>query len=267
GNSITVNTAGVYTVTGTSTCGTASATINLTQGNVPTATISSPSTILCNNSTLTLTATGGDSYLWSNGTTASATTINTPGIYAVTATNTCGSDTANFTVTSTTIDAVFTASVYSGQAPLTVDFTNNSLNYTSGSWAFGDGNVSANNNASNIFNYGGTFNVVLTVTDNAGCTDTASAIIEVVDDSLIIPNVVTPNGDGKNDTFTFNSTSIKSAETTIFNRWGKKVTSYSDWKNGWDAKDNHAGVYYYEIEIQFHNGTSKKYHGALNIIK
>jgi len=140
-------------------------------------------------------------------------------------------------------------------------------------------NASANNNASNIFNYGGTFNVVLTVTDNAGCTDTASAIIEVVDDSLIIPNVVTPNGDGKNDTFTFNSTSIKSAETTIFNRWGKKVTSYSDWKNGWDAKDNHAGVYYYEIEIQFHNGyyyeieiqfhngTSKKYHGALNIIK
>ncbi len=267
GNSITVNTAGVYTVTGTSTCGTASATFNLTQGNVPTAIISSPSTILCNNSTLTLTATGGDSYLWSNGTTTSATTINTPGIYAVTATNTCGSDTANFTVTSTTIDAAFTASVYSGQAPLTVDFTNNSLNYTSGSWAFGDGNASANNNASNIFNYGGTFNVVLTVTDNAGCTDTASATIEVVDDSLIIPNVATPNGDGKNDTFTFNSTSIKSAETTIFNRWGKKVTSYSDWKNGWDAKDNHAGVYYYEIEIQFHNGTSKKYHGALNIIK
>jgi len=151
GNSITVSTAGVYTVTGTSTCGTASATFNLTQGNVPTAIISSPSTILCNNSTLTLTATGGDSYLWSNGTTTSATTINTPGIYAVTATNTCGSDTANFTVTSTTIDAAFTASVYSGQAPLTVDFTNNSLNYTSGSWAFGDGNASANNNASKRF--------------------------------------------------------------------------------------------------------------------
>ncbi|QQR94612.1 MAG: gliding motility-associated C-terminal domain-containing protein [Bacteroidota bacterium] len=267
GSSITVSTAGIYTVTGTSTCGTASATYNLAQGSVPTAVISSPSTVLCNNSMLTLTATGGDNYLWSNGTTTSTTTVNTPGIYAVTATNSCGSDTANFTITATNIDAAFAANVYSGQAPLTVDFTNNSLNYTASSWAFGDGNTSTNNNASNIFNYGGTFNVVLTVTDNAGCTDTASAIIEVIDDSLIIPNVITPNNDGKNDVFTYSSTAIKSAETTIFNRWGKKVTSYSDWKNGWDAKDNHAGVYYYEIEIQLHNGTSKKYHGAINVIK
>lgn len=194
----------------------------MAQGAVPVALITAPSTILCNNGTLTLTATGGDSYQWSNGTTAASTTINAPGIYVVTATNTCGSDTANFTITSTTIDANFTASVYNGQAPLTVDFTNNSLNFTSGSWAFGDGNSSTNNNASNIFNYGGTFNVVLTVTDNAGCTDTASAIIEVVDDSLIIPNVITPNNDGKNDVFIYNSTAIKSAETTIFNRWGKR---------------------------------------------
>ncbi|MFZ7118697.1 MAG: hypothetical protein ACO1G1_09565, partial [Bacteroidota bacterium] len=85
GSSITVSTAGIYTVTGTSTCGTASATYNLAQGSVPTAVISSPSTVLCNNSMLTLTATGGDNYLWSNGTTTSTTTVNTPGIYAVTA--------------------------------------------------------------------------------------------------------------------------------------------------------------------------------------
>ncbi|HRB52348.1 MAG TPA: hypothetical protein PLD87_01610 [Bacteroidia bacterium] len=136
GSSITVSTAGIYTVTGTSTCGTASATYNLAQGSVPTAVISSPSTVLCNNSMLTLTATGGDNYLWSNGTTTSTTTVNTPGIYAVTATNSCGSDTANFTITATNIDAAFAANVYSGQAPLTVDFTNNSLNYTASSWAF-----------------------------------------------------------------------------------------------------------------------------------
>jgi gliding motility-associated-like protein len=265
--SITVNAAGVYTVTGTSTCGTASATFNLVQGAPPVAEITAATNVLCSNSSLTLSASGGTTYLWSNGTSGSSININLPGQYSVYATNTCGSDTADFTVVASPLLAAFTASTYNGQAPLSINFTNNSIAYTSSSWNFGNGNTASTTDAVNLFNYGGVFNVILTVADDNGCTDTASAVISVVDDTLKIPNVITPNNDGKNDVFTFNSTAIKSADVTIYNRWGNKVASYSDWKKGWDADKQQAGVYYYVIEINQYNGETKKIHGALNVIR
>ncbi|CAH0998060.1 hypothetical protein EMA8858_04195 [Emticicia aquatica] len=73
-NGQTVN-GGVYTVTVTSSAGcTASATINITVSVLPTASISGTTTI-CSGESTTLSATGGNYYLWSNGSSSAAITV------------------------------------------------------------------------------------------------------------------------------------------------------------------------------------------------
>ncbi|MBP2132090.1 PKD repeat protein [Methanomicrobium sp. W14] len=63
--------------------------------------------------------------------------------------------------------ADFTANVTSGIAPLIVNFTDlsygNGANITSWSWNFGDGSASADQNPVHVYNYGGSYNVTLTV--------------------------------------------------------------------------------------------------------
>ncbi|MCX7861787.1 MAG: gliding motility-associated C-terminal domain-containing protein, partial [Bacteroidales bacterium] len=103
---------------------------------------------------------------------------------------------------------------------------------------------------------GGTYSV--TVTDANGCT----AIKEfTVDIPLQIPNVITPNGDGKNDDFeiigvqSFNDISIE-----IFGRWGDKLfdfkgsgLEYLNPSNRWNGKHNGKdlpmGSYIYIIKL------------------
>jgi len=68
--------------------------------------------------------------------------------------------------------ANFTANITSGPAPLSVNFTDTSTGSpTSWTWSFGDGNTSAEQNPSHIYEAAGTFNVTLTAA-NAGGSDT-----------------------------------------------------------------------------------------------
>jgi PKD repeat protein len=63
--------------------------------------------------------------------------------------------------------AGFTANTSSGNAPLTVQFTNVSTNAVSYSWAFGDGTTSTSTSPSHVFSKG-TYTVVLTATNATG---------------------------------------------------------------------------------------------------
>jgi PKD repeat protein len=74
-----------------------------------------------------------------------------------------------------------TASTRSGVAPLNVNFTANTSNFSVASyaWDFGDGQTSSEPSPSHVYRSAGTFNVHLTVTDNAGATANSSIIITV----------------------------------------------------------------------------------------
>ena len=98
GPSITVNTAGTYTVTGTNGCGSDDASIEVFVGIAPVVTIlGDPS--FCDGQSTMLTASGADSYQWSTSATDPTISVNQPGMYSVTGTNACGSNTASATVT------------------------------------------------------------------------------------------------------------------------------------------------------------------------
>ena len=93
----------VYTVTGTGTgkygcSNTITATVNVIP--TPTAGITG-SSIICNNTPINLTATGGGSYFWNTGANVSVITVSTGGVYSVTVTSTNGcSSVASLTITS-----------------------------------------------------------------------------------------------------------------------------------------------------------------------
>ncbi|GAB2764917.1 hypothetical protein GCM10027275_02690 [Rhabdobacter roseus] len=73
-----------------------------------------------------------------------------------------------------------------------------------------------------------------------------------------LPNVFTPNGDGKNDVFRpFRCPSfVESIVFRVYNRWGTKVFETTDVSINWDGKnsagqDLAAGQYFYEAVVQF----------------
>ena len=80
--------------------------------------------------------------------------------------------------------ASFQFDVNSGN-PLQVDFSNFSLNATSHSWDFGDGNSSTEESPSHTYESGGDFSVTLTATGSNG-EDTRTEMVSVID-----PNAVT----------------------------------------------------------------------------
>ena len=79
-----------------------------------------------------------------------------------------------------------------------------------------------------------------------------------------VVNVITPNGDGKNDNF-----KIKGIEffpvniVQLFNRWGQKVFEASNYQNSYSPTDLEAGNYFYKIWIL--NQPPKE--GSVRIIK
>ena len=88
--SITVGTAGIYTVTATNAQGcSAAVSTYVTVNALPNPTISG-NTSICQGETTTLTANGGTSYRWNNNSTNASITVSSSGTYRVTATNAQG---------------------------------------------------------------------------------------------------------------------------------------------------------------------------------
>ncbi|MCB9231090.1 MAG: PKD domain-containing protein [Bacteroidia bacterium] len=100
-NSISTGVAGIYTVTITDANGCiANSSHTLTVNSLPSPSISG-NPVICGNTAMVLTATGGNTYLWNNGATTSSITTSIPGNYSVVATNLNGcTNSANLNVVS-----------------------------------------------------------------------------------------------------------------------------------------------------------------------
>jgi gliding motility-associated-like protein len=82
-------------------------------------------------------------------------------------------------------------------------------------------------------------------------------------EKFFIPNVFTPNNDGKNDVFEIVGLTPKS-RLIIVNRWGKVVFESNDYKNEWSGDSQASGPYYYLL-IYSKNGL--KYNGWVEIVR
>ena len=238
----------------------------------------------CELSSATLTATStATNFLWNTNQTSQSITINAAAgnyTYTVTVTdaNNCvSSDTATIVIES----ALNTPTVYCnlGNADSSIHYK---FVYT---WAaisgaagydvdegLGAGWVSANN-------VGNPVNPTSHGTDNAvphlkvrAVNSSLSGLCkegnggEATPCPIVIPNIITPNGDHVNDVFTIsNIEQYPNNHMTILNRWGKEVYShtYDNNSNVFKGTDLPDGVYFYILE--YGDGQTKPSTGTVTI--
>lgn len=116
----------------------------------------------------------------------------------------------------------------------------------------------------------GVYKVKLSITNQAGCSDSTEVVVTVVESMLQVPNVFTPNGDGKNDEFRVAYKSLVEFHAWVYNRWGRLVYSWTDPAKGWDGKVNgknaSPGAYFYIIQAKGADGVVYKTKGDINLI-
>jgi gliding motility-associated-like protein len=100
-------------------------------------------------------------------------------------------------------------------------------------------------------------NYKLTVTDDKGCSAAATAVIKIFT-ALYMPNAFTPDDDGVNDLFRIPpNTTLTLKEFSVYDRWGNRIFTTKNKKNGWDGtfngKKQNAGVYIYYIKSVINN--------------
>jgi gliding motility-associated-like protein len=100
------------------------------------------------------------------------------------------------------------------------------------------------------------------------CTDQSSVTVTVTP-RLRIPNALSPNGDGRDDTWEIeNIGAYASNHVLVFNRWGSKIfetTGYrrgNEWNGAISGQPAPVGTYYYVITL----GNGKSYSGPLTVV-
>jgi gliding motility-associated-like protein len=84
---------------------------------------------------------------------------------------------------------------------------------------------------------------------------------------VIIPNVITPNGDEINDELKIKYLYLyPGSKLKIFNRWNQLVFFSDDYQNDWRADGLEAGTYYYILEV-LDDESFLPYSGTLKVIK
>ncbi|WP_460680873.1 T9SS type B sorting domain-containing protein [Mucilaginibacter koreensis] len=81
-------------------------------------------------------------------------------------------------------------------------------------------------------------------TNSNGCTDVVT--VSVFSADTAIPNIITPNGDGKNDVLEIENIGFyPNSQLLIFNRWGNEVYRSENYNNTWNGSGLADGTYYY----------------------
>jgi gliding motility-associated-like protein len=90
-----------------------------------------------------------------------------------------------------------------------------------------------------------------------GCKTFADTIeVDAIDkQKLFFPNLVTPNGDGKNDQFKIveennyaNKMFSEGTYLEIVNRWGNRIYQANNYDGTWSAENTEDGMYYYYVK-------------------
>lgn len=260
-----------------------SSVVTISTNTVSNVSITSPTLIPCTSASVNLTAsssTGGPyTYTWLPGAitgTNNVFPVSNAGTYTVVALNTANGCTATATqaISEETVSASFIADPYQGTAPLIVTFTNTSTNATDYAWNYGNSSVTYTTvNGATIYTEQGDYTVILTAT-NGFCVDTAVRVIRVdVISNIAVPNVFTPNGDGKNDIFTLQANNMGDITFTVFDRWGLKMFETTEFGNvKWDGKTKSGnivtdGTYFYIIKATALDGQTYDLQGTINVFR
>ena len=88
---------------------------------------------------------------------------------------------------------------------------------------------------------------------------------------IFVPNVFTPNADGKNDFFLIYGNDITAIDLKIFSQWGEMIYASRDNTRGWDGtykgKKQPIGVYVYVVNVTLRNGSKVDRKGSISLVR
>ncbi len=118
------------------------------------------------------------------------------------------------------------------------------------------------------------------IADSSGCTAMASIEIFVqFNETVYIPNVFSPNGDGVNDSFYVYGDEKQIGLIRVFqvySRWGELMfeaenlepnSPTTGWKGFFNGEKMNAGVYMYKAQVVFTNGRIEEYIGDVTLVR
>jgi gliding motility-associated-like protein len=160
----------------------------------------------------------------------------------------------------------------------TAHFTDTSKGPVTGwSWNFGNGQISNLQippyqffpNLTTLQEY----KVRLIVSDENGCSDTASQTVIVPGNCYIaVPTAFTPDGDGLND-YLYPLSAYKATNLSfkVYNRYGKLVWETNDWTRKWDGRINGnlqaSGTYVWYLSYTDDKNVPIKLQGTTTLIR
>lgn len=256
----TVNTTYIVTSTASLTCK-AYAAQNIVITPAPTLLATASDTKICSGETSQLQVLNGNTYLWSPSAGLSCTTcsnpIASPSVstnYSVTSTFStgCSSSTTQTISVVPNASASFTATASGGSFPQTINVINTSSATSVYYWSFGT-STSTLTTPSFIVNSPGTYTITLVTLGTNNCNDTMRSIIvvnDIIQPSITMPNIFTPNADGVNDFFYPVMIGFKDMTCLVYDRWGVLVYEFNSLTDKWSgenlkSKEANAGTYFY----------------------
>ena len=148
-------------------------------------------------------------------------------------------------------------------------------------WNYGDGSEETHDiNGEHTYTQWGEYTVTLSVTTDQGCQSSVTHVVYIEAD-LEFPNIITPNGDGKNDVFAIKNMNPKLPNIlSIYDRWGKKVYEKQNYQTfvregsteienageGFGADKLSDGVFYFTFHYEGYT-KAVDYHGTITVIR
>ncbi|CAG5086067.1 hypothetical protein CRYO30217_02996 [Parvicella tangerina] len=143
-------------------------------------------------------------------------------------------------------------------------------------WDFGDGGFSSSQDSYNVYFENGSYTVTQYVTGPLGCEDSTSTVILIntvtTEINTLIPNAISPNGDGKNDVWKLEFLNLlyPNATVEIYNRWGQQIFYSEGYSTPWDGRYQGElvpdGTYYYVISLNDPN-EPEPFKGSVLVLK
>ncbi|HEY6505671.1 MAG TPA: gliding motility-associated C-terminal domain-containing protein, partial [Chitinophagaceae bacterium] len=88
---------------------------------------------------------------------------------------------------------------------------------------------------------------------------------------VFVPNVFSPNADGKNDLLYVYGNYITKVDMRIFNQWGQQIATISSKAQGWDGTHKGSaqpvGVYVYILRAELSNGKTVNLKGSITLVR
>jgi gliding motility-associated-like protein len=107
-----------------------------------------------------------------------------------------------------------------------------------------------------------------------GCVGTAKSYIITVlplNKDVFVPNVFSPNKDGKNDILYVYGNYITKVDMHIYNQWGQQIAVITNKTQGWDGTHKGdpqpVGVYVYVLKAELANGNTVNLKGSITLVR